>query len=284
MKMSHLQSSPRYLKTPPFTGGSLPEPVFFRIERMPSHGAYPVHIHRWGEFLYSFSGVTEVTAGIQHFIAPPHLGLWIPADTEHAGFNEDEAVHCSVYVSRDLCGQMPKMLCAVIVSPLVRTIIERLRDWVPSEAETPMRSRLLHVLVDQLSTCATTGSYVPRTEDEELEVVLTALKKNPADNRTLGELARAFHMSERTLVRRCERELGMSLTEWRQRLRLVNALPLLRAGRSVESVALDLGYATSSAFIAMFRRLMGTSPRQFVTSFPAAHDALVTAPARRSRM
>ncbi|WP_146651660.1 AraC family transcriptional regulator [Labilithrix luteola] len=254
---------PRHLRLPPFTD-TLPEPVFFRTEHMPSRATYPTMLHRWGEFVYSFSGITEVTAGEQHFIAPPQLGLWIPEGIEHVGFNEEEAVHCSVYVTRRFCTRMPKHLCAVIVTPLVRAILEQLRDRSPDDDEPAARARLLRVLVDQLSTCATTGSYVPHTVDTELDAVLSVLKANPADQRSLAELAKAFHMSERTLIRRCEQELGMSLTEWRQRLRLVTALPLLRAGRSVESIALDLGYTTSSAFIAMFRRLTGTSPRRFI--------------------
>ncbi|WP_235685449.1 MULTISPECIES: helix-turn-helix transcriptional regulator [Corallococcus] len=250
---------------------------------MPSNATYPSMTHRWGEFVYSFSGVTEVTAGEQHVLAPPHLGLWIPAGTEHIGFNDEEAVHCSIYIRRNLCTHMPKQLCAVIVSPLVRAILEHLRDHSPGAEEAPVRARLLRALVDQLSTCATTGSYVPHTADAELDAVLSALKSNPSDSRSLGELAKAFHMSERTLMRRCERELGMSLTEWRQRLRLVNALPLLRAGRSVESIAVELGYATSSSFIAMFRRLIGTSPRRFVTQAPPHPKEKAPARVRSSR-
>jgi AraC-like DNA-binding protein len=254
----------RHLRLPPFTD-VLPTPVFFRMEHMPSHATYPQMCHPWGEFVYAFSGTTEVKAGDEHYITPPHLGLWIAPGTEHVGFNEQESVHCSVYISRDLCTRMPATSCAVMVSPLVRAILEHLRVTPPEEEGEPQRARLLRVLVDQLSTCATTGSFVPHTEDADLNAVLQVLRENPADNRPLAELADAFHMSERTLMRRAQRELGMSLTEWRQRVRLVNALPMLRAGHSVEAVALDLGYATSSAFIAMFRRLTGTSPGQFVS-------------------
>ncbi|WP_321961435.1 helix-turn-helix transcriptional regulator [Paraburkholderia sp. J7] len=253
----------RHLRLPPFTD-VLPTPVFFRMEHMPSHATYPQMCHPWGEFVYAFSGTTEVKAGDEHYITPPHLGLWIAPGTEHVGFNEQETVHCSVYISRDLCTRMPATSCAVMVSPLVRAILEHLRVTpVEEEGEAP-RARLLRVLVDQLSTCATTGSFVPHTDDADLNAILQVLRQNPADNRSLAELADAFHMSERTLMRRAQHELGMSLTEWRQRIRLVNALPMLHAGRSVEAVALDLGYATSSAFIAMFRRLTGTSPGQFV--------------------
>jgi len=42
----------------------------------------------------------------------------------------------------------------------------------------------------------------------------------------------------------------------------VRALALLEAGRSVESIALDLGYGSSSAFIAMFHRMTGASPNK----------------------
>jgi AraC-like DNA-binding protein len=142
-------------------------------------------------------------------------------------------------------------------------ILEHLRDLPALESRQRSLARLLRVLADQLSTCTTTGSFIPRTDDAELDAILQALHDNPADNRSLGELAASLHMSERTLMRRCQKELGMSLTEWRQHLRLVYALPLLRTGHSVESIALDLGYSTSSAFIAMFRRLTGSSPQRY---------------------
>jgi AraC-like DNA-binding protein len=70
-------------------------------------------------------------------------------------------------------------------------------------------------------------------------------------------------VTERTLARRCQRDLGMSFGEWRQRQRFLAALPLLEAGRPVQTVALELGYSTSSAFIAMFQRQCGTTPDQY---------------------
>lgn len=55
----------------------------------------------------------------------------------------------------------------------------------------------------------------------------------------------------------CQQALGMPLSQWRQRLCIVKALPRLAAGEKVESIARDLGYASASAFIVMFRRLTG---------------------------
>ena len=42
------------------------------------------------------------------------------------------------------------------------------------------------------------------------------------------------------------------------------ALPRLAAGEPVTRVALDLGYASPSAFTRMFRRVLGVSPSEYL--------------------
>ena len=79
----------------------------------------------------------------------------------------------------------------------------------------------------------------------------------------LQVLAQQANMTERTLARCCLKELGMSLNEWRQRLKVIKAMSMLTAGKKVESIALDLGYANASAFINMFKRWMNLTPDQF---------------------
>jgi AraC-like DNA-binding protein len=55
-------------------------------------------------------------------------------------------------------------------------------------------------------------------------------------------------------------ETGLTYTAWRQRARLMRALELLAKGAAVTSVALDLGYDSVSAFIALFKRVLGVTP------------------------
>nr|WP_302474095.1 AraC family transcriptional regulator [Roseococcus sp. MDT2-1-1] len=89
-------------------------------------------------------------------------------------------------------------------------------------------------------------------------------------------------MSERTLARRFEAELGMSLRSWRRRLRLFKAIELLGGGLSVTRTAMELGYGSSSAFVYAFRTAMGCSPQAYMRGAmagrrtgagPAAQDA-----------
>jgi AraC-like DNA-binding protein len=55
----------------------------------------------------------------------------------------------------------------------------------------------------------------------------------------------------------------MSFGRWRQQLRLMQALRLLAEGHTITHAALEAGYSTTSSFIAMFRRTLGTTPARY---------------------
>lgn len=245
------------------SGVVLPSPIYFRSASVPADAAYPEHHHAWGELVYSFSGVMEVKLADRHYLAPPQYGIWLPPFVQHTGLNRYETSFCSLYIAEELCHRLPHSTCAVAVSPLVRAMLEHLRDHPPGEPRSEEEERLLRVLVDQLAGATYMGSYLPTSDDPILGPVLRVLEAQPGDTRSLPELAREANTTERTLMRRCQRDLGMPFAEWRQRLRLVKAMPLLEAGRTVESVALDLGYGSASAFIVMFRRMLGVTPDEF---------------------
>ena len=71
-------------------------------------------------------------------------------------------------------------------------------------------------------------------------------------------------MSRRTFTRLFRRETGLSFVDWRQQACLISALPRLVAGEPVTAVALDLGYDNPAAFTAMFKRVLGSSPRSYL--------------------
>jgi len=119
------------------------------------------------------------------------------------------------------------------------------------------------VLVDQLHLAPCSRNYLPGSDEPVIAALLAALQADPGSNRSLADWAAQLHVTERTLARRCQRELGMPFGEWRQRQRFLAALPMLERGDTVQAIALELGYSTASAFIAMFRRQGGGTPDQF---------------------
>lgn len=260
--MRRAESQSKHLRLPPYTD-TLPAPIVFRAASMPADASYPRHRHPWGEFVHAFSGVMEVRAEGRHYMAPPQYGLWLPPNVEHRGLNHGEACHCSLYVAAELTGRLPRQVCALVIGPLLRALLEELRRHPQQAPCAAAHERLLRVAVDQLEAAQCAGSYLPTSDDRLLAPVLRALDAQPGDPRSVADWAMFVHTTERTLMRRCQRELGMTLTEWRQRLRVVKAMPMLESGDAVEGIAQDLGYASASAFIAMFRRLSGTTPDEY---------------------
>jgi AraC-like DNA-binding protein len=56
----------------------------------------------------------------------------------------------------------------------------------------------------------------------------------------------------------------MSFGRWRQQLHILIALQRLAQGASVQTIALDLGYADASAFVTMFRKALGKPPARYL--------------------
>ena len=81
---------------------------------------------------------------------------------------------------------------------------------------------------------------------------------------TLADWAVGIGASERTVARLFRTGLGTSFQQWRQQAVLAHALPLLARGTPVSHVAALSGYASDSAFSAMFKAAMGQPPSQFM--------------------
>lgn len=260
----HVEEASR-LQQPPFDN-RLPHSLYFRAAQMPKNATYPHHSHPWGELVYSYSGLMEISLNDGHYLAPPQYAVWLPPGVEHRGLNRHAAVHCSLYVDRALCAPLPDRTTALEVSPLLRSMLEHLRATKDGDPSVPERLRFLQVVVDIVAAAPRVGTYLPWSTDALLEPILTRLQENPSDNRSLAEYGRLANTTERTLIRRCLRDLGMPFSEWKQRLRVVKAMPLLEANKTVEHISAKLGYSNASAFIAMFRRMTGVTPDEYRSS------------------
>ncbi|WP_408396401.1 helix-turn-helix domain-containing protein [Paraburkholderia sediminicola] len=92
------------------------------------------------------------------------------------------------------------------------------------------------------------------------------LRANPADRRSLAELASTAGASHRTIERLFATEGRMSFGRWRIRHKMLVALEQLANGESVSNVADAVGYETPSSFIAAFRTTFGTTPTAYFSN------------------
>jgi len=239
------------------------QPFAMKVVRLPAGGSFPADRHTWGQFVYAIAGLIELTVKSSRYAAPPDFGVWLPAGTEHLAWAGDRATYLVLDIDTSLCESLPNKPSIIAVSPIAKAILQDLNKRGVHYPLRPEDTRLIRVLIDQCAGGASLDTFVPVSNDRVLKPVLDALLRNPGDNRSLVQWAMHVHSTERTLARRCQRDLGMSFAKWRQRLRLTRAMTMLVEGRPIASVATELGYSTTSAFIAMFQGAIGVTPGAF---------------------
>ena len=88
---------------------------------------------------------------------------------------------------------------------------------------------------------------------------------------SLPEVAEHVGMSERTLRRHMQAELGQSWREFIREMRMNRAMEMLRKDRkSVTETAFEVGFSSSSAFSSAFLEYVGKSPAAYARSFRTA--------------
>ena len=223
----------------------------------------PLHQHPFAQLLYASSGVMTVTTEHGTWVVPPDRAVWVPARVDHAIRMTGRVSMRTLYLSDALGPLAGGACCVVSVSALLRESILRAIAFPKPWAEQGVEARLVAVIADEIRAAPTAPLHLPLPRDRRARRVADALCANPGNPRTLADWARVAGASARTLERVFERETSLTFGAWRQQARLLRALEQLASGESVTTVALDLGYETPSAFIAMFGRALGTSPGKY---------------------
>ena len=97
-------------------------------------------------------------------------------------------------------------------------------------------------MLDQLAAAPIENLHLPVSDDARIRQLTEGMLSSPADKSTLGQWAQRIGMSERSLSRTLQQQMGMSFGHWRRQLHVMLALQRLTQGESVQTVALDLGY------------------------------------------
>src|SRR5699024_7100570 len=105
--------------------------------------------------------------------------------------------------------------------------------------------------------------HLPMPNDRRLKRLVETMLDDPSVRLSMEEWGARLGASSRTLARLFQRETGMSFGRWRQQLHVGLALQGLASGETVTSAAINLGYESPSAFIAMFKRMVGTTPARY---------------------
>jgi len=255
-------SKPRLRYDPlPRRPPSATEPVTVNLRKAPADVEIPWHSHEWAQLAYPIAGTIRLSTADTAWIVPPFRAIWIPPQVAHTVVMLGRVELRTLYVDAG-AAPLPLDACRVVeISEVMRTVSEALA--ATPGPEEPRRGLMMALLVEEMRAARPLSLGLPLPRDRRLMALCQALLDDPAADLSLEDWAAQVGASERTLARLFQKELGLAFGAWRQQLRLSRAAALVAQGHSLGAVAAELGYASPSAFSAMFKRAFGQPPSQF---------------------
>jgi len=237
----------------------------------------------WGHLLFASRGMLTVHTAAGLWVVPAHQAIWIPQGLTHSvevpGGVAMRAVFLSDSLGRSVRTRLPAACRIVEISPLLREVLRRAMRRKTLDRRVAAERHLLDVLLDELTLLPLVPLDLPIPRDPRAARAAALIRGEPAARHTLAEVARASAASARTLERLFREETGLPFGVWRQRARLLRALQLLAEGGTVAGAAGAVGYESTSAFVAAFRRALGTTPGRYFQRAAAAEDDVEEPPA-----
>ena len=245
-----------------------------RARTMQADSHFEPHSHAWSQLAYCASGIVQVTAEREGtsseevtYIVPPSRAVWIAPGARHAVHVLEAAQFRTLYIDASVTPPGWGGCRVIVVSPLLRELIQALDAPGQLAARRERADSLTQLVLDEITHADIQALGVPLPHalngDKRLRALCEAVIAQPAQRSTLAGWAAQVGASERTMARLFRDELGTSYQQWRQQAVLAHALPLLARGMPISHVAAASGYASDSAFTAMFKAALGAPPSSF---------------------
>ena len=220
------------------------------------------HFHERDQLIYAIRGVMTIEALGSIWTIPSNYSLWIPAFVEHSVKMNTAVEMRTLYLQPGIV-LAPSDECQVrAVSPLLRELIVRSMAIPPLYNEKGADGRLMQVIVDEINQQQKLPFSLKVPADRRLAQIAGHLLDTLDESVSIAELGKRVGLSERSIIRLFPLETGLTLHSWRQQARLMHAFSLGEQGKPIGSIALELGYSSTSAFAKMFRKMFNQSPKE----------------------
>ena len=233
---------------------------------LPHGHVIPEHSHPEDQLLFASKGVMTLRTKQGVWVVPPLRAVWIPADTPHSVSMSGQVSMRTLYLLPKLCRTLPARCFVMNVSALLRELILHTCTFAKLSKKAASERRIVEMLVDHLKAVGSVPLQLPLPDDSRAKRVVETLHANPSDQRTLAELCKDCGAGKRTIQRLFLQETKMAFGKWRQQFRLLHGMELLASGEKVSAAALEAGYSSTSAFISMFHKQLGTTPARYFKS------------------
>ena len=223
-----------------------------------------------GQLLCCLSGEVELSGPTGRWSIPADHMVYIPGNRPFSVSSLDPSALAIVKFNRDEVAWQHNGCWVGSIGEFARQMIDYGERWAE---QTDLEDRVA------TSYFLTLGTMLPDWFKHERinwtpfavsEPVQKAVKMVLDQGLSLSvtEVAKHVGMSERTLRRKLQSEIGQSWREFIRELRMNRAMEMLRRDRrSVTETAFELGFASSSAFTFAFSKYVGQTPSGYAKSF-----------------
>ena len=221
------------------------------------------HYHNEDQLIFASKGVMTIRTAEGVWIVPPQRAVWIPAKVVHSIRMSGDVSMRTLYFRPRFVKVLPKRCLVINVAPLLRELIVHACEFSKMSTRVRKEKRVIDLIMDQLESHTQVPLQLPIPSDLRAKRVAETLIADPSDKRLLTELCRESGASKRTVERLFLEQVGTTFGKWRQQLRMLSSIQRLASGEKVTSAALEAGYSSPSAFISVFKKLMGSTPSNY---------------------
>lgn len=222
------------------------------------------HSHPRAQLIYATSGVMNVVVKNKIWVVNPLQGLWIPGEMEHQVSFQKNVNLYSVFIDPSFSNTLPSTSFSFDISTFLKQLIFKIISFENNENPTASQKKIMDVFLDELALIQSSSTFLPTSNHTELKNILLLIMNDITCKYNIEHYANLACMSSRTLSRLFIKELGMNFSDWRIRLKLLEAIKRLGEKQPIKEIAFDLGYETTSAFIYMFKKNLGTTPSNYI--------------------
>lgn len=239
-----------------------PRPVVAKAMNWTESHEVDWHFHNRAQLLYASSGVMDVSTPSETFVLPPQRALWLPKFVAHKVHAKTTLSFRTVYIDQEAAPWLPEQKSIILVTPLLKELILCAIELPTQYLISGRENSIMTLLIEEIAVSAAEKMCLslPEPIDRRVKKIVNAIKKTPSQKHSVEDWAKRINLSSRTIDRVFRKETGLSFDQWKRQAVLLEALRQLADGDSVTKIAIDLGYESPSAFVAMFRRTLGTTP------------------------
>ena len=238
--------------------------IVLPMQSAPGDWGMDFHAHSKSQLMVTNAGLITLETDAGVCVVPPRSAAWIEGGMPHRVSCSGAASGYIVFVAAGAARPMAGPCHALAVSPFLSALLERVQALPQRYRLDDGDGRLMQVLIDEIQAAQPEGLHLPMPRDRRLRRMASALCAEPQLQARLADWAQRIGMSERSMTRLFLAETGLTVNQWRRQLHVLTALQQLSEGQRIQTVADALGYESAPAFVTMFRKAVGSSPRRFL--------------------